>query len=311
MALPRGASAQSYPSKPVKLIVPFGAGTGVDVTSRIFAQYLSEETKGSFVVENRDGAGGIIGTMAGAKSAPDGYTLMFVSAPITSAHLLQPDVTYDPIKDFKPIARVVTNPLTIVAGKDQPFKTFQEMIAYMKANPGKVQYATSGKGSSSHLETELITQRYGVKAIDIPYKAFGPAITDVIAGRVSFFLSALSALLPHIKAGSVIALANSTPQRSPVIPDVPTFAELYGEPGWEGGVWYGVLAPIGTPDDVVNYVSEKIKVVMANPALKAKVEGGGSQLSYMPAAAFTKLISEDVVKWGKVIESLGLKQLKS
>ncbi len=310
-AMPWRASAETYPSRPVRLIVPFGAGTGVDVTARIFAQFLTEEMKTSVFVENRDGAGGIIGTVAAAKSPPDGYTLMFVSAPVTSAHMLQPDPTYDPVKDFKPIVRVVTNPLLLVAGPNQPYKTFKELIAYMKANPGRVQYATSGKGSSSHLETELINQKYQVQAIDIPYKSFGPAISDVIAGRVGFFLSAFSALLPHIKAGSVRALASGAAKRSPLLPDVPTFAEEYGEPGYEGGVWYGIMAPVGTPDDIIATVYEKVKVVMANPSLRDKIEAGGSQLSLLPTAEFAKLVRTDTEKWGKVLESLGLKQLKS
>ena len=309
--MPWQAKAQEYPSKPIRLIVPFGPGTGVDVTARIFSQFLSEEMKTGVVVENRDGAGGIIGTVAAAKSPPDGYTIMFVSAPVTSSHMLQPEATYDPVRDFKPIARVVTNPLLLVAAPNQPYKTFKELIAYMKANPGRVQYATSGKGSSSHLETELITQKYQLQAIDIPYKSFAPAITDVIAGRVGFFLSAFSALLPHIKAGSVNALASGAATRSKLLPDVPTLAEEYGDPSYEGGVWYGMMAPASTPDDIIAKVYEKVKVVVANPAFREKIESGGSQVAPMATAEFAKLVRTDTEKWGKVLESLGLKQLKS
>ena len=311
IALPHVAKAQAYPSKPVKIIVPFSTGSGLDVSARIVAQYLSETAKASFVIENRDGANGIIGTSVVARAAPDGHTLAFVSPPFTNAYLMAPDPSYDPVKDFKPIARLVTNPILIVCAPSQPFTTFKELVAHIKANPGKVQYATSGKGSSSHLETSLILKRYDLQAEDIPYKSFGTAIADAIAGRVNFFLSAFPALLSHVQSGSVRPLVVGSARRSSILTEVPTLAEEYGTPGFEAGVWYGMLAPAGTPDDVIGYLYEKLQAAASGSALRQKIEAAGNELSVMPTVEFGSFIRQDRDKWSKVIEELGLKQLKT
>jgi tripartite-type tricarboxylate transporter receptor subunit TctC len=311
LALPRLALAQEYPSRAIRMVVAFSAGSGIDVAARIIAQFMSEEMKTSVVVENRDGANGTIGTVSTAKSAPDGYTLAFVSPPFTNAHFMVPDATYDPVKDFKPVARLATNPIMIVAAPSQPFKNFKELIAYAKANPGIVQYATSGKGSSSHLYTALIAQRYQLQMTDIPYRAFAMAISDIIGGRVHFFLSSYSALLPHVQKGSVNALVVGMPQRSPVLPNVSTLAEEYGDPKTDLRTWYGILAPAGTPDSVVKYLYEKLEIVMAKPALREKLEATGSSVTVMPTKEFETFIREDRDQVRKVIESLGLMQLKS
>jgi tripartite-type tricarboxylate transporter receptor subunit TctC len=310
-ALPSWAKAQAYPSKPVRVIVPFSAGSGLDVSARIVTQYLSETAKTSFVMENREGANGIIGTSVAARSAPDGHTLLFVSPPFTNAYLMVPEPTYDPVKDFKPIARLVTNPILVVCDPNQPFKSFKELVAHIKANPGRVQYATSGKGSSSHLEGFLILKRYGLQAEDIPYKSFGTAITDAIAGRVHFFLSAFPALFPHVQSGAVRPLVVGSASRSKMLSDVPTLAEEYGEPGYEAGVWYGMLAPAGTPDDVVKFLFEKLQIAVANTDMRQKIEAAGNELVVMPTAQFASFIQQDRDKWGQIIQELGLKQLKT
>ncbi len=311
LTMPQIARAQSYPSKPIKVIVPFSAGSGVDVSARIIMQLLAEETKASFVVENRDGANGIVGTTVVARSAPDGYTLAFVSPPFTNAYLMAPDPSYDPVADFKPISRLVTNPVLIVAAPNQPFTTFKELIEYAKKNPGRVQYATSGKGSSSHLETALILQRYDIKAEDIPYRSFGTAISDTAAGRVNFFLSAFPALLPHVQSGSVRPLVVGSAQRSRILADVPTLAEEYGTPGFESGVWYGMLAPAGTPDEIITFTNDKLQALAASGVMKQKLEAAGNELAFMPTSTFASFIRQDRDKWAKVIDQLGLKQLKN
>jgi tripartite-type tricarboxylate transporter receptor subunit TctC len=311
LALPRSAEAQGYPSRAIKMVVAFSAGSGVDVAARIIAQYLGEEMKTGVVVENRDGANGTIGTVATAKAPPDGYTLAFVSPPFTNAHFMVADATYDPVNDFKPVARLATNPIMVVAAQSQPFKTFKELIAYAKVNPGRVQYATSGKGSSSHLYTALIAQRYQLEMTDIPYRAFSMAISDIIAGRIHFFLSSYSALLPHVQKESVNALVVGMPQRSPVLPSVPTLAEEYGDPRTDLRTWYGLMAPAGTPDNIVKYIYDKLEVVMANPSLREKLEATGSTVSLMPTKQFETFIREDRDQSKNVIESLGLMQLKT
>jgi tripartite-type tricarboxylate transporter receptor subunit TctC len=311
LMLPSMAHAQSYPTKPIKFILAFSAGTGVDVAARIFAQYLGEELKTTVVVENRTGANGTIGTVMAAREPPDGYSLTFVSPPFTNAQLMVPDKTYDPVKDFKPIARLAMNPVMIVAGKEQPFKNFKELVAFAKANPGRVQYATSGKGASSHIYTEQIAMRYGLKMIDIPYKNFSAAITDVIAGRVHFFLSSYSALLPQAQAGAVNALVVGTQERSPVLPNVSTLAEEYGEKDTYVRTWYGLMAPAGTPDSIVNFLYEKLRAVVANPEFKKKLEATGSVATLMPPKEFGEFIVKDRDESTEIIKKLGLLQQPS
>ncbi len=304
------ALGQGYPSKPVKLVVAYGAGAGVDVAARFVAEAMTEQMKTSVVVENREGAGGIIGTVAVAKSTPDGYTLLFASEPVTTSQLLQETPPYDPIRDFTAIARVVVNPLILVASPNAPYKTFKELIAYIKANPGKLSYATSGKGSSSHLETELIKQRYGLDITDVPYKSFGPALTDTVADRVGFFLSAYGALLPQIKSGNVRALAIGSPTRSELLPDVPTFAEELGVPDYRVDVWYGIMAPAGTPADVVAKLTEQVGKALENPQLREKIKKSGAEVSMLPPAQFSALIRSDTDKWTRTVNSIGFKALQ-
>lgn len=310
VVLPSQAVAQAYPSKPVKMIIAYGAGAGVDVAGRLLAEAMSQQMKESVFVENRDGAGGIIGTLAAAKSAPDGYTLLFASEPVTTAQLLTTPQPYDPVKEFTAVTKVITNPLILVASVNAPYKTFKELIAYTKANPGKVSYATSGKGSSSHLETELIKQRYVLDMTDVPYKSFGPALTDTIANRVGFFLSAYGALLPHIKAGNLRALAIGTKTRSDLLPEVPTFAEELGLPDYEVKVWYGILAPAGTPPDIVAKINEQVVKTLDNPQLLEKYKSSGAQVAILGPAQFAALVRSDTEKWAKVVNSIGFKTLQ-
>jgi tripartite-type tricarboxylate transporter receptor subunit TctC len=192
-----------------------------------------------------------------------------------------------------------------------PYKTFKELIAHMKANPGRTNYATSGKGTASHLETSLLTQRYQLDAVDIPYKTFANAVTDTISGRVGFFLSSPPGLLPHIKAGSVRPLAMGTVQRWSQLPDVPTFAEELGVPDYRVDVWNGIVAPAGVPDDIVAMLHEKAKTIVDLPEFREKVGANGTQIAIRTPAELSDLVRKDTVRWGKVMESLGLKALKS
>ena len=310
-AMPWVARADTYPSKPIRVIVPYGPGNGLDVNARIFTALFSEKYKTNIFVENRDGAGGLIGTVAAAKTPPDGYTLMFCSAALTYTQLLQEEVSYDPVRDFKAVIGAGVNPLVLVTANDAPYKTFKELIAYMKANPGRTNYATSGKGTASHLETSLLAQHYQLNAVDIPYKTFAAAVTDTIAGRVGFFLSSPPGLMPHIKANSVRALAMGTLKRSPHLPDVPTFAEELGIPDYVVDVWNGFVAPAGTPDNIVAAFYEKAKAVLEMPEFREKIEASSSQVVIRQPAEFGELIRKDTLKWTKVMESLGLKALKT
>ncbi len=304
------AGAQTYPSAPVKMVVAYGPGAGVDVAARVVVQGLSAQMKANVYVENRDGAGGIIGTVAVAQSPPDGYTLLFASEPVTTSQLLQPTSPYDPVKDFKPVARVITNPLILVASPNAPYKTFKELIAYIKASPQVLSYATSGKGSSSHLETELILQKYGLQMQDVPYKSFGPALTDTITNRVSFFLSAYSALLPSIKSGQVRALVIGSPQRSKDLPDVPTLADETGDSNYHADVWYGILAPARTPDAVVAVLNDQITKAMQTPWMADKIKQLGDEVALGSPTEFAEQVRSDTAKWTRVVKSIGLDKLQ-
>ena len=309
LAVP-SARADTYPSAPIRLIVPYGPGAGVDVVARVVAEALSTQMKANVYVENRDGAGGLIGTMAAAQAAPDGYTLLFASMPVTMTQLLQTTKTYDPVTDFRAVSRVLTNTDVLVANTAAPYKTFAELIAYIKANPGTVTYATSGKGTPSHLEVELIRQHYGLEMQDVPYKSFGSALTDTLANRVGFFLSAYAALLPTIKAGQVRALVVGSPERTEELPDVPTLAEAMGVPGYHADVWYGIMAPAKTPDAVVAILSDQIALAMQLPHTIERVKAVGAQVSLAPAPEFAAQVRADTERWGRVVKSIGLDALQ-
>jgi tripartite-type tricarboxylate transporter receptor subunit TctC len=306
-AMPHPADAQTYPSKPIRMIVAYGAGSGADIIARIVAEKLSEQMKNNVFVENRDGAGGLIGTIAAARSAPDGYTLLLAPTTLTVAHALQAEPPYDPVKDFVGITRVSILPVVIVASPNAPYTTFKELVAYIKANPGKLNYATSGKGSPSHLEIELIKQTYGLDVPDVPYKNFGQAITDTIAGRVGFYPPVLPAALPHIKSGKVRALAIGTPRRSEQVPEVPTLAEQLGAPGYQSSVWYGVVAPAGLPADIVARLHEEIAKALENPQVRARITGTGAEVSMAPPAEFGAQIRAETEKWTKLVRALKLR----
>jgi tripartite-type tricarboxylate transporter receptor subunit TctC len=310
LLIPFGAAAQGYPNKPIRIIVAYAGGAGVDVAARIVAERLSQSMKAQVYVENRDGAGGLIGTMTAAKAAPDGYTLLMASSPVTVLHFLQPEPTYDPVKDFTAVARVSLHPLVLVTSTKSRYTSFNDLIAAIKANPGKLNYATSGKGSSSHLEFELLKQRYGLDIPDVPYKSFATAITDTITGRADLFLSAYSAALPHIKSGSVRALAMSSQKRSELLPDVPTLAELTGDPNYEASVSYGLLAPVGTPNEIVVRLAQEVAKVANDPATAERIRAIGGEPAVLGPAQYGAQVKAETEKWDRLVTAIGMKVLK-
>lgn len=300
--------AQAYPSRPIKLIVAYGPGSGADIVARILADKLSEQMKVSVVVENRDGAGGAIGTAQAAKAAPDGYTLLMAPTTLTVSPSMMANPSYDPVKDFTAVTRVAVQPMAAVTRPDAPYKNFKELIEYAKANPGKVMYATSGKGSPSHLEVELLRQRYDIRIQDVPYKSFGQAITDTMNGLVSFYFPTLPAALTHINSGKVRSLAVGSPERSPQAPQLPTIAEELGLPGYEVSVWYGIVAPAGTPPDIVTKLDSEIATALKSPEVRERIEKTGAIIATAGPEQFGKMIRAETDKWGKLVESLGLKE---
>jgi len=304
---PSQVLAQAYPTKPVRLVVPFPPGGSTDIVARIVAQKLGDRIGQPLVVENRGGAGGTIGTDAVAKAAPDGYTLGFAS---TSTHAVAPAVYaklgYDPIKDFAPISLVAVTPYLLVVNPKVDVKSLKEFVAYVKPRPGKFNYASAGTGSTTHLAMEMLKSAAGLFILHIPYNGNGPAGTAVIAGDVEFLFGSLPALLPHAKSGRVRALAVGTPKRSPSLPDVPTVAES-GFPGFDASLWLAVMAPAGTPAAVVSRLNKEIVAVVRSPDAADALSKAGAEPVTSTPAELTKMVRDGVQKYAAAVKRAGVK----
>ena len=290
----------SYPSKPIRLIVPSPPGDGSDLMARAIGDKLAQAWGQPVVVDNRQGAGGRVGTEAAAKAAPDGYTLIMGNAGshgINSA--LYKDLPYDVERDFAPITQVMRAPNVLVVTPSLPAKNVTEFIALLKANPGKYSYGSGGNGSSAHFTAELFKSMAGVDIAHIPYKGATPALTDVIAGEVVMFMGNLPPAMGHIKAGRVRALAVTTAQRTPLAPDLPTVAES-GLPGFETVAWFGLFAPAGTPREIVDKLRDEVAKIIQQPDVRERIATlGGEPVGNTPAA-FAGIVRDDVAKWKKV-----------
>lgn len=301
-----GAGASDYPSKPIRIIVPFASGSGTDVVARTIGEALSSQMGVSVVVENVVGAGGNIGSSAVAKAAADGYTLLSTANPLTVTPHMQKVPPFDPAKDFSPIARITVIPMVLVTGMNSRHKSFEGLVQEMRSHPGKVTYATSGKGAPSHLEVELLEQHLNVNAQDLPYRVGGQAITDVIGSQVDFFFANLPIALPQLKAGNMRALAVGSVDRIPAMADVPTLAELLKKPGYEASVWYGLSAPGGTPPEIVSRLENEVRKALENPQVRTKLEGVGGQIALVTSKAFGEQIRAENDKWRKIVKDLNL-----
>jgi tripartite-type tricarboxylate transporter receptor subunit TctC len=304
-ALP--ALAQSYPTKPVRIIVPFPAGQGTDIVARVMAEQLSRSLRQQFVVDNRGGAGGIIGTEAAAKAPPDGYTLvMATSGPIGINPGLYPKLPYDAVSDFAPISNIALVAQTLVTPADGPITSLQDLLALMKAKPGEVTFASSGNGTTSHLTLEMLRSRLGLDVQHVPYRGSPAAMVDVIAGTVTAMFDAMPGVLGNIKGGKLRPLAVSTPQRSPFLPDVPTIAETVS-PGFDATGWIGIAAPAGTPPAIVRLLHGEIVKALGLPEVKDKMR----DLAFTPVGdtpeAFAAFIKAEIAKWTKVVRDSGAK----
>lgn len=301
------AMAQAWPSKPLKLVVPFPPGGPTDTASRIISQRLSDRLKQPVVVENRAGASGSIAAAYVAKSRPDGYTLMMLATPTLLAPHIYKNTRYDTTKDFAPVATVYDLPIVVVVNPSMmPTVTdLQKLITYAKAQPGQINYTSSGAGSFGHLSMELLKQIGGFDMQHVPYKGGVPAITDTIAGRVPLMYADLVAALPHIQAGKLRAIAVGSPQRVAAIPDVKTIAEQ-GFQGYEAVSWGGLLAPQGTPADVVARIDGEIKQILAEKDTQDRLLTAGAIAHYESAADLGRRIAHDDGKWGKVIRDNGI-----
>lgn len=300
------ATAQDYPNKPVKLVVPYPPGGPTDIVARVVAQKLQEQMGQPFVIDNKPGAGANTGAEAVARSAPDGYTLLVA----TTAHAINPSLfsklTYQLLKDLTPVSQLTSGPLVIVANPALPAQNIQELIALAKGKSGGLNFGSSGNGQSTHLSAELFSAMAGVKMSHVPYKGSAPALTDVMAGQTDLMFDTMLSALPHVKAGKLKALAVTSSQRSPVAPNIPTVAES-GLPGYEAIAWNGILAPAGTPKEVIARLNTELRKVLENPDVRQRFEAQGFAASWNSPTDFGNFLQAEVGKWAKVVQVSGAK----
>ena len=305
-ALAAPAAAQSWPSKPVKIVVPFGPGGPADIYARILGQELTEALKQQFVIENKAGAGGTIGADIVAKAAPDGYTLLMMSNTLTTNETLLANKPYMLMRDLVAVAPVNSSDLVMVVSPALPAKTLAELIALAKAQPGKLAYASAGPGTPYHLAGELFKTMTGTDILHVPHKNSGEARNDVMGGHVQIMFDAVTAMKGIIEAGQVRALATTGLARSTVLPDVPTANEA-GIPGYETTIWLGIMAPKGTPKEIVDRLNAEIIRIIARPSIKEAWAKQGAVPMTMTPDAFGEFIKGDIEKWAKLIEKAGIK----
>jgi tripartite-type tricarboxylate transporter receptor subunit TctC len=305
-ALAAPAAAQSWPSKPVRIVVPFGPGGPADIYARILGQELTEALKQQFVVENKAGAGGTIGADIVAKAAPDGYTLLMMSNTLTTNETLLANKPYALMRDLVAVAPVNSSDLVMVISPSLKATTLRELIARAKAEPGKLAYASAGPGTPYHLAGELFKTMTGTDILHVPHKNSGEARNDVMGGHVQIMFDAVTAMKGNIDAGQVRALGTTGDKRSTVLPDVPTMSEA-GVPGYETTIWLGIMAPKGTPQDIVDRLNAEITKIMAKPAIREAWAKQGAVPMTMSPAEFDAFLRRDIDKWAKVIQQAGIK----
>ncbi len=301
------ALAQDWPTRPLKLIVPFAPGGGNDTVARAVATQLSSSLGQPVVVENRAGAGGVVGADMAAKAAPDGYTLFLggVGSLAVNPHIV-PKISYDALKDFVPVVLLASAPSVVAVSPKVPYKTVQEMTAYAKANPGRINFASNGNGSSAHIATALYETMAGVDMTHVPYKGLGPAMNDLLSGQVDIMFSSVVAITPQIKAGKLRALAVTTAKRSALLPDVPTLAEL-GLTGYEAGSWYGLLVPAGTPEAIVRRLNAESVKALRGGSVRDSLSSEGAEVIGSTPEEFARHIRNEHARVGKMIKDGRLK----
>jgi tripartite-type tricarboxylate transporter receptor subunit TctC len=304
-AVSRIAMADSYPSRPVHLIVFYAAGGGNDILARLMGQWLSQRLGQSFVIENRPGGGGNVGTEYVVRAAADGYTLLLTSTANTVNASLFEKLDFNFVRDIAPVAAISREPNVVVVNPSMPAKTIPEFIAYAKANPGKINFGSAGVGSSQHMSGELFKMMAGVDMTHVPFRGTAPALTSLLGGQIQTIFASAPAALEYVRAGKLLALGVTTATRSEALPDVPSVGEFL--PGFDASVYYGVAAPKNTPADIVDRLSKEINAGLADPQLKARLSDLGSMVSPGSPADFEKFIAGETEKWAKVVKFGNLK----
>ena len=304
-AAPLARAADAYPSRPIHLVIPFPPGGSNDVVGRVFAAAIGDKIGQTLVVENRSGAGGVVGTELGSKATPDGYTLLVISI----AHAVNPwlyKLNYDPIKAFTPVGIMASGTNVLVINPTLPVRSVTELVALAQQKPGELNYASAGIGSFQHLGGELFKLAAKTNIVHVPFRGGGPAMLDVLAGNTKIMFSSLVQTTPYIKNGQLIALGTGGAQRSPVLPDIPTIAEA-GVTGYEALNWWGILAPAGTPKEIVDKVHAALAAAQDSPETQKRLESEGAAVVRMSSDEFGRFMVSEMSKWEKVVKESGMK----
>ena len=305
LSAPHTAWAEVWPERPLRVVIPFGAGSATDVVPRIVFERMSAQLGQPIVVENRGGAGGTIGTAVVAKAKPDGYTLLFSHVgPIAISPAMQSDMPYNSTKDFAPITQVVSAPLVLVVRPDLPIKSLKDLVDYAKANPGKLTYGSVGTGSTTHLAGEMLHGMAKIDLLHVPYKGAAPVISDMLGGMIHMAFINISGVMPHLPTGKLRAIAVTTLKRSTLLPDLPAVAETY--PGFEVNSWYGLMAPAGTPKEIVERLQKETAVALQHPDVIEVMKNGGLDVEGTTPEQYTAKIRDDLTRWAAVVKATNL-----
>ena len=307
LAIVPGAPAQDYPARPVRMIVPFAAGGGSDISARTMSDALGQALGTTIVVDNRPGAGSVLGTDLATKAAPDGYTLLLGNISMAFNAALYKKLPYNALRDLAPVSLATEQPNIIVTHPSLPAKSLQEFVALARTQPGKLTYASAGLGSGTHLAMEMLMMSQKISLVHVPYKGTGPAITALLGNETSAFMSTFASALPHVRSNRLRALAVTTKKRAPPLPEVPTVAES-GVPGFEYATWYGVLAPAATPKPIVNKLNKTIVAVLSTPDMQDRYARQGVDAIPSTAAEFSKLFKSETDKWARVVREAKIPQ---
>jgi tripartite-type tricarboxylate transporter receptor subunit TctC len=303
--VPRIAMAQAFPTRPVRIVVPFAAGGATDIIARLIGQWLSERLGQQFVIENRPGAGSNIGTEMVVNAPPDGYTLLQVGASSAINATLYEKLSFNFLRDIAPVSGIISIPFIMAVNPSFPAKTVSEFIAYARANPGKVNMASGGNGTAGHLSGELFKMMAGINMVHVPYRGEGPALTDMLGGQVQAMFGTMPASIEYVRAGKLRPLAVTSARRSELLPDLPTVGDFV--PGYETSAWQGIGAPKNTPAEIINKFNKEINAGLADPKIKTRVADMGGTVFAGSPADFDKLLADETEKWGQVVKFSGAK----